>query len=121
MAAKNSCRPCLGQDALKVGAIGRAGVKARVRSLAVVEVEIATERGARLADAVVGPQIDLLAFGRPPEPFDEDVVAPSSLAVHADGDAVGLQHAGERRAGELRALVGVEDARLAVPGDRLLA
>jgi hypothetical protein len=33
-----------------------------MRSLAVVEVEIATQGGACLADAVVGPQIDLLVF-----------------------------------------------------------
>src|SRR6185436_16087329 len=101
-------------DVAEVGAIGRAGVKARVWPLAIVEVEITTERTARLAHAVVGPQIDLFVLDRPPYPLDEDVVAPRPLAIHADGDAVVRQLAGEGLAGELRALVGVEDVRRAV-------
>ena len=59
-----------------------------MRSAAVVEVEVAADRGAGLADAVVGAQIDLLVFDAAPQPLDEDVVAPSAFAVHADGDAV---------------------------------
>jgi len=38
------------------------------------------------------------------------------FAVHADGDVVPDQHAGERQAGELAPLVGVEDLRFAVFG-----
>ena len=37
-------------------------------------------------------------------------------AVHADGDLVFDQHASERRAGELAALIRVEDRRLAMAG-----
>ena len=62
----------------------------------------------------LGPQIHLLVFDRAPQPLDEHVVPPGALAIHADRDAVALEHAGEGRAGELRALVGVEDLRLAV-------
>src|SRR5215217_8804526 len=54
------------------------------------------------------------------EPLDEDVVSPGALAVHADGDTSFEQHAGEVVAGELRALIGVEDLGLAMPGERLL-
>ena len=43
-----------------------------------------------------------------PQPLDEDVVPPGALAVHADGDAVLDQHAGEFRAGELAAIVSAE-------------
>ena len=68
----------------------------------------------RLADGFVGSQIDLLVFDAAPQPLDEDIVPPSPFAVHADGDAVAGEHAGEGRAGELRALVGVEDFRPAV-------
>ena len=84
---------------VEIGAIRRPGVKARMRALAVVKIKISAERGARLADAVIGLEIDLLVFDRAPEPLDEDVVPPSSLAVHADRDGIVEEHAGERGAG----------------------
>src|SRR5258708_24435645 len=43
-------------------------------------------------------------------------VMKSPFTVHADRNAVGGEHAGEGRASELRALVGIEDVRLAVGG-----
>jgi hypothetical protein len=52
-----------------------------MRALAVVEIQIPADRSTRLADAIVGPQIDLFVFDGAPEPFDEDVVAPRPLAV----------------------------------------
>jgi len=39
-----------------------------------------------MADRLIGSEIDLLVFDRFPEPLDEDVVAPGTLAVHADLD-----------------------------------
>ena len=77
-----------------------------MRSLAVVEFQIPTDPGARLADAVVGPEIDFFVFDRAPEPLDEDVVTPGRLAVHADRDGVVEKQTGERGAGELAALIG---------------
>src|SRR5258708_2279128 len=74
-------------------------VKARIRALAVVEVQIPADRSARFAD--VGPQIDLLVFDRAPEPLNEDVVAPRAPAIHADRDGVVEERAGEVDAGEL--------------------
>src|SRR3979411_814952 len=91
-----------------------------MRAAALVEVEVSADRVARLADALVGAQIHLLVFDAAPPPFDEDVVAPGAFAVHADGDAVAGENAGECRAGELRALVGVEYLRLAVTGQGIL-
>ena len=85
-----------------------------MRSAAIVEIEISTDRVAHLADALVGPQIHLLVFDAAPQSLDEHVIPPSPFSVHADGDGVAGEHAGERRAGELRALVGVEYLRLAV-------
>jgi hypothetical protein len=90
-----------------------------MRSLAVVEIQIPADRSARLTDAVVGPQINLFVFDRTPEPLDEDVVAPRPLAVHADRDGVVAEQAGEVRAGELAALVGIENLGLTVPRERL--
>src|SRR4029077_953311 len=87
---------------------------------AIVEVEVSADRVTRVTDAVVGPQIYFLVFDAAPQPLDEHVVPPGALAVHADGDAVVGEHSGERRAGELRALVGVEDLRLAVMGQGIL-
>ena len=55
--------------------------------LAIVKIQIPADRDARLADTGVGAEIDLLVFDRSPYPFDEDVVAPGALAVHADRDA----------------------------------
>src|SRR6185295_17935508 len=69
------------------------------------------------SDALVGVQVDLLVLDRPPQALDEHVVAPRALAVHADPDLLGCQHAREGRAGELRALIRVED-RPPHAGDR---
>src|SRR5215210_2168838 len=85
-----------------------------MRSAAVVEAEILADRGAGLGDRIVSSQVDLLVLDRSPEPLDEDVVAPGTLAVHADGDLVLGQHADKDVAGELAALIGVEDLRPAM-------
>jgi hypothetical protein len=77
-----------------------------MRSLAVVEFQIPTDPGARLADAVVGAQIDFFVFDRAPVPLDEDVVTPGRLAVHADRDGVVEKQTDERGTGELAALIG---------------
>src|SRR3954468_23650251 len=90
-----------------------------MRSAGVVEAEIPADRGASLGDRVVSSEVDLLVLDRSPEPLDEDVVAPGTLAVHADGDPVPGQHTGEGPAGELAALIGVEDLRPAVAGQGL--
>src|SRR4051794_22375811 len=86
----------------------------------VIKVEIPADRMSRLADRFVGSQIDLLVFDAAPQPLDEHVVSPCTLAVHADGDAVAGEQAGEGRTGELRALISVEDAGLAVTGQSSL-
>ena len=83
-----------------------------MRTAAIVKIEIPTDRASRLTDGFVGSQIDLLVFDTFPKPFDEHVVSPGSFAVHAEGDVVVGEDAGKGRAGELPALVGVEDVRL---------
>src|SRR3978361_1279781 len=85
-----------------------------MRPTTIVEVEVAPDRCARLGRCVVSPEINLLVFDATPQPLDKDVVPPSPFAVHADGDPVFDQDASEFRAGELAALIGVEDIRLAV-------
>jgi hypothetical protein len=53
-------------------------------------------------------------------PLDKDVVHAPAFAVHADHDPVPLQGAGEVIAGELAALVGIEDLRPAIARERFL-
>src|SRR5215212_10196832 len=62
---------------------------------------------------------DLLVLDRSPEPLDEDIVAPSTLAVHADPDPIAGQYPGEDFAGELATLIGIEDLRPAMAGQSL--
>src|ERR1700729_663773 len=89
-------------------------------SSGIVEVEVAADPLPSLADAVVGAQIDLLILHGAPEAFNEDVVPPGAPAVHADGDGILAQHAGEIGAGELTALIEIEDLWAAVFCKRLL-
>ena len=74
--------------------------------------------------AVLGrPQVDVLMLESAPEALDEDVVDRATLAIHADPDAfAGLTYFEELLVlirGELAALVGVDDLRLAMGGYRI--
>src|SRR4030095_13143356 len=110
--------PGLGRRAerrkIEVGLIRGAVVKARMGTCAIVKGEIPTNRASRLSNGFVGSQIDLLVFDAFPQSLNEHVVAPSPFAIHADGDAVVGEDAGEGRTGELRTLVGVDHFRPAV-------
>lgn len=54
-----------------------------------------------------------LVFQGAPQAFDEDVIHPAAAAVHRDLDPLPIEDAGEGGAGELVALVSVENVRLA--------
>ena len=86
----------------------------------VVEGDELTQARSGMGNRVVGFEIDLVVLDGSPKTHDKDVVAPAALAIHADPDAVRLKLPGEFGAGELAALVGVEDFRRAVTGDRFL-
>src|ERR1700736_1178532 len=87
---------------------------------AIVEVGISADRATGLADAFIGSQIALLVFDATPQALHEHVVPPDPFAIHADGDAVAGKQTGERRARELRPLIGIEDVRPAVTGQSIL-
>jgi hypothetical protein len=55
-----------------------------------------------------GLQTHLLVLDAPPQPFDDDVVAPAAFAVHADRNVVVLEHLREFPTGAplLRPLTG---------------
>src|SRR5205807_7225466 len=89
-------------------------------ALEVVEGHPPADAGARLAAVGIGLQMDLFIFDRAPQPFDEDVVHEAATPVHRNRDARSFESVGERGAGELRALVGVEYLRLPVAKQSLL-
>src|SRR6201982_2528805 len=77
-------------------------------------------KAALLFDAVGrGAQVDPFVLHGPPQALDEDVVVAAPASVHADRDPMIRQHLGELIAGELRALISIEDAGLAAPGESL--
>src|SRR5271167_488136 len=86
----------------------------------VVEAQPGTDPGLRLGDAGISVEVDLFVFQTAPQPLDEDIVHAAALAIHADRDAALFEDAGELCAGELAALVRVEDFGLAVLCQRLL-
>ena len=86
----------------------------------IVEHEMLADAGSRIADGVIGVQIDFLVLDRLPKPFDEDIVSPAALAVHADPDVAILEHLSKLGAGELAALVGIEDLGCAEAGKGFL-
>ena len=59
-------------------------------------------------------QIDRLVFERPPQPLDEDIVHTPAPSIHGYRDLHVLENAGKLEAGELAALIGIEDVRFAV-------
>ena len=63
------------------------------------------------ATGIKRAHLKVLMLDGPPQPLDEDVILAAAPAVHADGHVVLLEYLGEGRAGELSALVGIEDFR----------
>src|SRR4029079_15039657 len=90
-----------------------------MRAAAVVEREVVRQLLPRLLDVLVGMEVYVFVLHAPPQTIDEHVVHPSTLAVHACLDVVTVEHVGKRLAGELTSLVGIEDSRCAILGNRL--
>src|ERR1700749_4922876 len=77
-------------------------------------------KAALLLDAVGSwAQIDPFVLHGPPQALDKDIVVAAPASVHADLDPVIPQHLGKLVAGELRPLIGIEDAGLAEPSEGL--
>ncbi len=89
-----------------------------MRTVAVIEVDVAGDPRPRVGNRVVRVEIHFFVLDRSPEAFDENIVAPTALAVHAQlrGDA--REDIDEGVARELRALIGIEYFRATVLGDR---
>src|SRR5256886_16019916 len=64
-------------------------------------------------------QVDPFVLHGPPQALDKDVVVAAPASIHTDLDPVIPQHLGKLVAGELGALISIEGARLAEPGEGL--
>src|SRR5690606_13651659 len=82
------------------------------------EVEVAVEVRVRIHDRDIAAQVDLLVFDGAPQSLDENIVERATLAIHGEPHAQIEQRLRELDRGELTTLVGVEDLRHAVRGDR---
>jgi hypothetical protein len=90
-----------------------------VKPFVVVKQHPLADAAARLGDRDVGVDEYLFVLQAAPQTFDKDVVQITASSVHADLNTMLLQRANELVAGELRALVGVENFRLSVTFQRL--
>src|SRR4051794_27202999 len=91
-----------------------------MRAFLIVEVQPRSNPRLRFGNRSIGVQVYLFVFQAPPEPLHKDIIQTPALAVHADLDVALLQHANKVIAGELAALIGVEDLRPSEPSQRLL-
>src|SRR3954454_8490043 len=91
-----------------------------MRPLCIVEVEVTRQRRPCFTNTVVGPQIDLFIFHRPPKALDKNVVPPGTAAIHAHRNRVLQQQPREGHTCELRPLIGIENLRPPIAGERLL-
>lgn len=78
-------------------------------SFAVVQGEVVVQAGRQGEAGIIFVQVDVFILHGPPEPLDEDVVPKVSSAIHADADLCRQQPIREGQAGQLGALIGVED------------
>src|SRR5690349_23244917 len=79
-------------------------------------------KAALLFDAVGRwTQVDPFVLHGPPQALDKDVVVAAPASIHADLDPVIPQQFGKLVAGELRALISIEDAGIAEPSEASLS
>src|SRR5207344_3105886 len=97
---RSGCLPGRGQPG-EVELIRRLPVQGRMGSARVVEGEVRRQARTCCAHRLIGLEVHLLVLDASPQPLDEDVVAPGTLAVHAGADAALTQNVDELDAGEL--------------------
>lgn len=82
-----------------------------MRAPSVKELDVPANSSPGFENVRVGTEIGLLIFDRPPEALHDDVVSPGAFAIHADLHACFGEDLRELQAGELAALIGIEDLR----------
>lgn len=63
----------------------------------------------------IGPQIKMLILNRPPKSLDENIVQGTAFRIHADGYLIAYQRFDKVIAGELTALICIENLGLPPP------
>lgn len=86
-------------------------IQALVQTPIVVKVKVPAQTINCLSAITVLTEVNFLVLDRPPEPLRKDVVKDPTPAVHTDGYVRLLQPRSKVPAGELGALVSVEDLR----------
>jgi len=86
-----------------------------MESFGIVEGEICTQSLGGLGHGLVVLEIDFFILDASPESLHEDVIPAPPSSIPTDTDAFLFEEVGEIFAGELRALIAVEDIRLGVP------
>jgi hypothetical protein len=102
---------------LRVQLVGHLGVKHLMRSVLIVERQVALRALLGRIDGLVRGQIDLLVCNVFPQSLDEHVVSPAAFPLHADLDAVVGQQLRAFLASELVSLVRIADSGNAIAGD----
>ena len=85
-----------------------------MRTQTVVLVDVVFDTGTELTHGGVFFDVNLLGLQAAKPPFNHDVVRPAGLSVHALPDVQRLEQFPVVIAGELAALVGIDDGRNAV-------
>ena len=83
-----------------------------MKTLPVVEREILVQTRPAVPQTGVVVEVDLFILDGSPQAFNEDIIEDPSAAIHADPYPRGEEPVGERRAGELAALITIEDGWL---------
>src|SRR5712671_3744831 len=115
MASGGQCR--LSRRLAEVSLVRCSPAERLMRTPQIIPVE-ELGKAALLFDAVGRwTQIDPFMLHGPPQALDKDVVVAAPASIHADLDPVIPQHLSKLIAGELRTLIGIEDAGLAELGE----
>src|SRR5215472_5052792 len=89
----------------------RAIAECLMKATTIVEGDPVCDSCLGLAPFGIALEVDVLILERPPQPLDEEVVHPTTSAIHGDLDPCARQCTGEGGTSELAALVGVENLR----------
>jgi hypothetical protein len=85
-----------------------------MRSLAIVEREVARQPDGQFAHRALALQVHVFILDAAPQPFNEGVIQRPPGPIHADRNPFALKHAREGVARELRSPIAVEHLRLSV-------
>ena len=89
-------------------------------ALNVIPVDVRSDIRSGSGNAAIGSQIDAFVFDRSPNSLDKDIVTPSTATIHGQLHLIAQDRVDEFLRGELTALIGVDNVRLAKPAIGLL-